>query len=80
MGELLQFPPTRVSGGGLRPREGMSTSAARRWPAVDGDGSLESASVSKFRSARTRRFAVMVVALIIVVWAVRFVVAPMPQM
>jgi hypothetical protein len=58
----------------------MSTATSRRGPAVDGDGSLEPDSVSIFRSARTRRYAVMVVALIIVVWAVRFVTAPIPQM
>lgn len=80
MGELLRFPPTRGPGGRLRPREDMTTTAARRWPAVDDDGSLESASVSVFRSARARRIAVMVVALVIVVWAVRFVFAPIPQM
>jgi t-SNARE complex subunit (syntaxin) len=58
----------------------MSTAASRRGPAVESDGSLESASVSMFRSARARRYAVMVVALIIVVWAVRFITAPIPQM
>jgi hypothetical protein len=58
----------------------MSTTAARRWPAVADDGSSESASVYGFRSARARRFAVMVVALLIVIWAVRFVFAPIPQM
>jgi hypothetical protein len=58
----------------------MSTTAARPWPAVDSDGSSGSASVSVFRSARARRYAVMVVALVIVVWAVRFVFAPVHQM
>jgi hypothetical protein len=33
-----------------------------------------------FRSARARRYAVMFVAVIVVVWAVRFVFAPIPQM
>lgn len=79
MGQLLPFPSDRSSGGGLRPREDMST-AARREPVVDGDVSQESASVSLFRSARARRYAVMFVAVIVVVWAVRFVFAPIPEM
>jgi t-SNARE complex subunit (syntaxin) len=58
----------------------MTTEADRRGPAVDGDGSLESASVYRFRSARVRRFAVMFVALVVVIWAVRFVFAPIPPM
>ena len=36
--------------------------------------------MSMFRSARVRRYAVMFVAVIVVVWAVRFVFAPIPQM
>jgi len=58
----------------------MTAEADRRGPDVDGDGSLESASVSKFRSARMRRFAVMFVALVVIIWAVRFVFAPIPEM
>jgi len=79
MGQLLPFPSERSRGDRLRSREDMST-AARREPAVDGDDSQESASVSLFRSARARRYAVMFVAVIVVVWAVRFVFAPIPQM
>lgn len=79
MGQLIPFPSDRGPGDGLRPREDMSI-AARREPAVDGDDSQESASVSLFRSARARRYAVMLVAVIVVVWAVRFVFAPIPQM
>ncbi len=80
MGQLLRFPDVRGPGGDLRPRANITTKAARRWPAVDGRGSLEPASVSLFRSARVRRYAVMFVAFIIVIWAVRFVFAPIPQM
>jgi hypothetical protein len=80
MGQLLRFPSERGPGGALRPREDMSSAAARRGPAVDDDDSQESASVSWFRSARARRYAVMFVAVIVVVWAVRFVFAPIPQM
>jgi hypothetical protein len=58
----------------------ITTIAARRRPAVDGRGSQESDSVYLVRSARVRRFAVMFVALIIVVWAIRFVFAPIPPM
>ena len=58
----------------------MTAEADRRGPDVDGDGSLESASVSKSRSARMRRFAVMFVALVVIIWAVRFVFAPIPEM
>jgi t-SNARE complex subunit (syntaxin) len=58
----------------------MTAQADRRGPAVDGDGSLESASVYWSRSARVRRFAVLFVALVVVIWAVRFVFAPIPRM
>jgi len=58
----------------------MTAPADRRGPAVDGEGLLESDSVPWFRSARVRRFAVMFVALVVVIWAVRFVFAPIPPM
>jgi len=80
MRQLRRNPFTCVPGGGLRSRADMSTVAGRRGPAVDGRGSLEPDSVSLIRSARVRRYAVMFVAVIIVVWAVRFVFAPIPQM
>lgn len=80
MRQLHRNPSTRGPGGGLRLVVGTTTEAARRRPAVDGRGSLESAAVSMFRSARVRRYAVIFVALIIVVWAVRFVLAPIPQL
>ena len=57
----------------------MNNDADRRRPAVDGRDSLESGSVSLVRSARVRRWAVLLVALVVVVWAVRFVFAPIPR-
>ncbi len=82
MRELHPNPFVRVPGGRLRPRADMTAGAARRGTAVDGRGSLESASVSvsTFRSARVRRFAVMFVALVVVIWAVRFIFAPIHRM
>ena len=80
MRQLHRSPSTRGSGGDLRLIVDTTTEAARRRPAVDGRGSLESDYVSKFRSARVRRYAVIIVALAIVLWAVRFVVAPIPQL
>ena len=63
-------------------RAGTIADAVRRNPTVGGRGALESASVSEsmIRSARVRRYAVMLVALVVVVWAVRFVFAPIPRM
>ena len=80
MGQLLRFPYVRGPGGKLRPRADITTKAARRWPAVGGRGWLEPVSVSSFQLARVRRYAVMFVAFLIVIWAVRFVFAPIPQM
>ena len=80
MGELLRFPSPREPGGRLQPRADMTAQADRRGPTVDGDGSLESGSVHWIRSARVRRFAVMLLALVVVIWAVRFVFAPIPPM
>jgi t-SNARE complex subunit (syntaxin) len=57
-----------------------STDAHRRRAAVEELGEQESESVYWVRSARVRRFAVISVALIIVVWAVRFIFAPIPPM
>jgi hypothetical protein len=80
MGKLRRNPLVCIPGGRLRPRAEVTTAAARCWPAVDGRDSLESGSVSLVRSARVRRYAVMLVALVVVVWAVRFVLTPFPRM
>jgi hypothetical protein len=40
---------------------------------------MESESVSEMRSARVRRFAVLIVALFVVVMAIRFIFAPIPH-
>ena len=79
MRQLPRNPFIREPGEGPGPRLDITTEAARRRAAVVGRGSLESVSVTTFRSARTRRYAVMFVALVIVIWAVRFVLAPIPR-
>ncbi len=80
MRQLHRNPSTRGSGGGLRLLVGTTPEAERRRPDVDGVGEMESASVSWVRSTRVRRYAVILVALIVVVWAVRFVFGPIPDL
>ena len=71
----------RRAGGGLRPRAESSHGIARRRPPSVRAVPLECESVSTFRSARVRRYAVMTVALIVVALAIRFVfLAPIPRM
>jgi hypothetical protein len=80
MRELRRVPSVRGGGGGLRPRAELNRGIPRRRPAVVRAVELESESVSNLRSARVRRYAVLTVALIIVVLAIRFVFSPLPHL
>jgi hypothetical protein len=57
-----------------------SSDADRRRAAAEERRVQESESVYWVRSARVRRFAVMSAALVIIVWAIRFILAPIPPM
>ena len=83
MRKLRPNPFVCIPGGRLRLSANMTAEAIRRGAAFDGSGAVESASVlvSTCRSAGARRFAVMGVALVVVIWAVRFIFfAPIPKM
>jgi len=56
----------------------MSPGIARRKPAVVRAVPLEFDSVSTLRSARVRRYAVLAIAVVIVLLAIRFILSPIP--
>ena len=69
----------RRVGGGLPPGADEERGVVRRGRAVVRAVALESEPVSVLRSAKVRRFAVLIVAVITVIMAIRFVFSPIPH-
>lgn len=78
--ELHRNPSVRRVGGGLPPGADTNHGVVRRGRAVVRAVPLESESVSGMRSAKVRRYAVLIVALFVVAMAIRFIFAPLPHL